>query len=355
VLNYGLISQKEDPIARECRALILSFPDFRVLARSFDRFFNEHEGPKLNGNFNIRDAVCWEKADGSLVLVYHDGANWHIATRKTAFAEKNRESDIPFMELFCRTIGTDSFENFQNIVHDVLDKDFTYMFELCARENQIVKLFDEDSLFFLAARCKSNPDLWIAPDSIQGVSCMEKLKENGLRILSLKKYAFHSVEEISNSLKFLPTKDEGYVVWDYKTNIRKKIKNPAYVSFNALRFGLSPKRIYALLIENNADEYLAYFPEDKPGFEPYQAAFEKFKRDVLSTYELYKDIEDQKQFALKIKDLRIASILFQMRKGVPLVEIISRMPFDSVVNLLESYNSNLKQDNDVFITDKKGG
>jgi hypothetical protein len=212
------------------------------------------------------------------------------------------------------------------------------MFELCTRENRIIKIYEERSLFFIAARCKSNPDFWIAPDSVQGVSCMEKLREKGLNILKLRKYVFHSFEEISYTLKHLQTTDEGYVIWDYTTNTRIKMKNPSYVAFNALRFyGLSPKRICILLIDNTADEYLSYFPDDKCKFEPYRIAFEEFRKDILSTYELYKDIEDQKSFASHIKGLPIASLLFSLRRGVPFADILAKMPLDSVVSMIESY------------------
>lgn len=41
VLNYSQIkSPKQHPVCDECRALILSYPDFFILSRSFDRFYN---------------------------------------------------------------------------------------------------------------------------------------------------------------------------------------------------------------------------------------------------------------------------------------------------------------------------
>jgi hypothetical protein len=44
VLNYSQIdSQKFHPICDECRGLILSLPNYEILSRPFDRFYNLQE------------------------------------------------------------------------------------------------------------------------------------------------------------------------------------------------------------------------------------------------------------------------------------------------------------------------
>jgi hypothetical protein len=41
ILNYSQIdSPKKHPIVMECRGLVLEIPSYRIVARSFPRFFN---------------------------------------------------------------------------------------------------------------------------------------------------------------------------------------------------------------------------------------------------------------------------------------------------------------------------
>ena len=89
VLNYSPKSPKMNPVVLECRALILSYPEAQVVARSFDRFFNQNEEGVDNGAFIFHDSWCMSKYDGSLILFYHcpQTKRWEIATRGRAFAE----------------------------------------------------------------------------------------------------------------------------------------------------------------------------------------------------------------------------------------------------------------------------
>ena len=89
VLNYSPKSPKTHAVVLECRALILSYPDAQVVARSFDRFFNQNEEGVDDGLFDFYDSWCMCKYDGSLILFYYcpQTNQWEIATRGRAFAE----------------------------------------------------------------------------------------------------------------------------------------------------------------------------------------------------------------------------------------------------------------------------
>lgn len=89
VLNYSPKSPKAHAVVLECRALILSYPDAQVVARSFDRFFNQNEEGVDDGLFDFYDSWCMCKYDGSLILFYYcpQTNQWEIATRGRAFAE----------------------------------------------------------------------------------------------------------------------------------------------------------------------------------------------------------------------------------------------------------------------------
>jgi hypothetical protein len=64
VLNYSQIdSPRFHPICDECRSLILEKNTWKILSRSFDRFYNYQENPN-DKDFPIDKALVQEKVDG---------------------------------------------------------------------------------------------------------------------------------------------------------------------------------------------------------------------------------------------------------------------------------------------------
>jgi len=67
LLKYKIDSKpKFHPIVKECRGLILSLPDFSVMSRSFDRFFNLGENLQDSESFNWNNCIIFNKYDGCL-------------------------------------------------------------------------------------------------------------------------------------------------------------------------------------------------------------------------------------------------------------------------------------------------
>ena len=63
ILDYDQIeSPKTHPIVIECRSLILAYPEFDVVSRKYDRFFNYGEAPDLYADFSFDDAVVIKKS-----------------------------------------------------------------------------------------------------------------------------------------------------------------------------------------------------------------------------------------------------------------------------------------------------
>jgi hypothetical protein len=91
-----------------------------------------------------------------------------------------------------------------------------------------------------------------------------------------------------------------------------------------------------LILENETDEYLTYFPEDAYLFAPWIEKINKLERTVKAVWEKTKTIEDQKEFALQVKNLPYSGFLFQMRKKQTYNDILKKLPMDSLIRLLES-------------------
>ena len=89
---------------------------------------------------------------------------------------------------------------------------------------------------------------------------------------------------------------------------------------------------------NDHEEYLQYFPEDQKEFDPYLEAYETMILDIDKHWVAYKDLEDQKEFAMAIKDCPAKSILFGMRNRQQKIhDVIDNMTDNAKVSLLKGY------------------
>lgn len=329
VLNYSQIDgDKHDTMSKECRALILHYPETdKVMSRSFDRFFNYNEDPRTD-EYNILKSKIYEKVDGSLISVYHDSKELCIGTRSMAFAEGETPIGVSYKDLVLR-VRPYLFDTINKRMNPKLVSESTFIFELCTPENRVVKQYDGDRLFLLGVRNKITgefQDDWVV-DQIAGKLGFDRPEEIWL----------NSYEAIAKNISKLPAMDEGYVCnWD---NWRIKIKNPAYLAIAHLRENgvISPKRIAKLIFLEDEEEYLGYFPEDKKYFDPYKDAYIDFRENLQYIWTCVKDIKDQKEFALEVKDLEISAFLFAMKKGLTYEEILGRTSDNRKLELLEYY------------------
>jgi hypothetical protein len=295
VLNYDQIaSPKLEDIVQECRSLVLRQEDsgeFVVESRSFDRFFNHGE---VEHNYDITQLVAHEKIDGSLIgLWYNDKYGWLYRTRSMIMPKDMgiNGHDLTWTDLIER--------NLQHIDTALLAKGVTYILELVSQWNRVVTKYDEEKLYILAERVNSTGEYvdvssqWDSP----------------------RKYGFSSISECVRNASELPNLEEGYVLYTKQGVPVLKVKNPAYVSAHKIRGeGVpTPKRIMDLVIENEQDEYLAIFPEDKDLFQPYMDALDYLFVSCYSYYERIKDTVEQKDFAYKALKKPYSPLLFSMR------------------------------------------
>jgi hypothetical protein len=332
VLNYSQIeTPKMDPMGWECRGLILSYPDFSVVSRTFDRFFNYGETFDTQ-SFDFSRAVVQEKVDGSLMPLYHDGDRWQVATRGTAFAEAQSSFGTSFREIFKEAVGVPKIDTcLASPLRDL--RDWVFIFEMVSPETRVVKHYGGAFAYLLCARNRVS-GAYMMPESAAHL-----LTEAGMRLRIPQVFSFGTVEDLVKSLKSLPTLDEGYVCVETVTGRRVKVKNPSYVAIHHLRDNgnVNPKRVVSLVWENETEEYLSYFPEDKGFFVPYKEAYARMMEDVRRTFECHRGLETQKEFALAVKDLPISGILFALRKGDDLQDTLDRMHIDHRVRLLDRY------------------
>ena len=117
-----------------------------------------------------------------------------------------------------------------------------------------------------------------------------------------------------------------------------KIKNPAYVAAHTLKGNcLSHSKCLDLVWTGDVSEYLAIFPEDTTILQPYIEARARVPEEALALWKQTRDIKDQREFAMKVKDTPVAALLFGMRKDFLYGQILENMGAPTKRRLLEAY------------------
>jgi len=219
----------------------------------------------------------------SLMKVWHDNG-WHISTNGTidafkaplACVDKNLDS-YGKLFLYClKKMGITEHGFFS-----MLDIEDCYMFEMISPYNKVVIDYKEHKLYYLGRR---NLDIDCEFSFIG-----DNPFENGLGCLipTPTVYNLHTFEDIKNAANALPWDEEGYVVCDTKyaengSFLRVKIKSPEYVLAHKLANNgvITWHRLFELILINETDEFLAYFPELIDRVDEAKNSINAFKNEV---------------------------------------------------------------------------
>ena len=319
LLKYSSIEPKSDmsnPIVQECRGLILkkdffeltsnpSIPQYKVASMRFTKFFNYGQEEAAVLEFPCEAS---EKIDGSLIGVWYDNnTGWHVSTSGNIDAE-----DAP--------IDTGEYKSYRDVFNlawdnkffDMLSKDCTYMFELVSPFTKLVVPYKETKLYLLAIR--NNITLEEFDRSYLSIIAEQLF---GDKISVPKSYMCKNIEEIQNAVNELTDNDEnfeGFVLCDKNFN-RIKLKSAIYTNLFFIRGEgvFSNKKILKLIMDEQDDDVIAYFPEYKEQFDRIRrglSLFITYLKGLLSDGEkLYK--LDKKEFAENIKTYKYKDILFK--------------------------------------------
>ena len=309
VLNYSQTeSPKTHPVVVECRALKLD-ESGQIISRAFDRFFNYGEADTLS--FDFSNCVAYEKADGSLCVVYWcpQTNQWEISTRGTAFAEATylygfktyvfRDSMLEAMK-FSELEFQKAFSN--------CNKDVSYVMEFCSKTNRIVTPYDDSFMVLLdTINLNGNKEdfkLWC-----------NKLQSLGMNIRLPKEYNVSSADELVKLAETLPDLEEGFVVYDFNTGKRVKCKSSLYVFVHRLKGNGQPtsKSLIELVADNEQDELLVYFDEFRPMVKEVEDKLDESLNSTQKLFDEYGKLPEQKDFALAVKSSPYSALLFFMR------------------------------------------
>jgi hypothetical protein len=185
-------------------------------------------------------------------------------------------------------------------------------------ENRVVTPFTEYHATLIGAR-----------DLRDGNELTSEYLNIDAKLMGVKRpeqYKVNSYEELIAFVNSKPWMDEGVVIVQENvgSHDRIKCKNLNYLAVAHLRENgkISPKSILALVMKNEQEEFLQYYKEDLPYFEFVKDIYDTMIKNIEITYEKYKHLTVQKDFALSIladtKNGVESGALFAMRKGVSL-------------------------------------
>ena len=313
-------SPKLDPIVRSARGHILDESrNWEHVCRPFDRFLNWGEGVDQGAlTPDLSKSVVFKKEDGSLINMWFYRDEWHVSTKGSPDAGGQvGDNPFTFAELFWRVWNDKGL-----FVPGVLDRGRTLSFELCTLHNRVVCSQPNERIVLIGARDNMG-DRELHPDAYLG------------EVETCKSYSLGNLDDIERTFKELPALEmEGYVVAQFLPDgrvIRAKVKHPGYLAIHHLKEGNSKKRLLELVRTGEEGEFLSYFPEYGPQFDEIRGKFEALVTELETAWETNRGIENQKEFALQVKDLRMSGVIFNVRRaGGSIRGRLAEVPIDNL-------------------------
>ena len=151
-LSYHQINaHRGDPLASQCRGLILRDGTWDVVAYPFDRFFKR--GEDQAADIDWATASVQEKMDGTMVIAYYDEGKWHVGTRKDPEADTPTPAGVTYHRMFESAVLSMTGVGMQSFLDGfAMGRGYTYVFELTAPENQVVCAYKNRQVWLLGMR-----------------------------------------------------------------------------------------------------------------------------------------------------------------------------------------------------------
>lgn len=298
-LKYNQIeSPMHEPIVQQCRGMVVDVDRRAVLAWPYNKFWNH--GEALADPIDWSTARVQEKLDGSLMILHHDGERWCVASSGHPTAGGSFGADE-------RTFGAAFWDTWNGLgcTTAELDRDVTYMLELCDTPNRVVVRHERPRLVLHGARrLTTGRELQRSELLASG---------HRMRCEVVTEFPIGTVDACLAAAGALdPIKQEGFVVVDANFN-RVKIKSPRYVTLHHLKGEATPRRAIELWQSGDAGELLTHFPEFRPVIEPVHEMLDGFARRAVSEHEqAVACTTDRKGYAALAVQHPFSAVMFRM-------------------------------------------
>jgi hypothetical protein len=316
ILNYEQIEKnpieftKTHIINRECRNLVIRSNPWRVLSRSFKRFFNYGEDQSETKIFDEMMAkglvTATTKYDGSLITVAYFDDQWNIFTRGSLADENTFRGTELFPD------KSDTFGKHVRKYVDLskLDKTITYVFELCTPNAHVTK-YEEEFLVLLSA----NRDGQEIP--------IDSTKTDLSKFRKSETFTPRSIQDIYEKFKSMPPDFEGYVLscflksctLDSTEILRMKVKQASYVELHhKVTKTYNFADLVNIVMNGEIAEVIAYVPQHRDILSKIERILREIELDLAKFYEDNRDLT-QKDYAKLVGKLSFSWLLFDLKNG----------------------------------------
>lgn len=298
--NYSARCQYEkawDEVTLRCRGFVMCGET--VVARPFRKFFNDTEHEPEEIPWHLPSEIT-EKMDGSLLIVFHFGGEWHACTRGSFVSDQAKEG----LRILHERYGTCD-----------LDTECTYLFEVIYPENRIVVDYGNRRDVVLLGIMGVADDLEYSIDyAPAGLTKVRRLP---------------SVAQLIDLRSIITDAEEGYVV-RFDNGFRMKVKGERYLQLHRILSGISSRSVWEYLSQSLPfDEMLELVPDEFATWVRIEkrCLIESFNRLNRRTEEAYmhaKRFESRKdQAAVILTDYAdVASATFAALDGKPTAAIL---------------------------------
>lgn len=285
------------PEVQEARGIIINIETLEVVCWPFRKFANF--GESYADDIDWATARVTEKIDGSIMKLWYNKPveKWELSSNSCFNAYREMASCIGSCVTSSVSLGKLFESAAVSLDKSILDKDKTYIFELCSPDNVVVVQHEAPKIYHIGTRHnitgkESNDDIGI-----------EKPKEFKLNSLEACK-AFADAEgpdAIDSKVYKEHIEFEGLVVNDANYN-RVKIKSWKYVAMSHFICGISPYDVVSIILKNETEEFLTYFPQYRDTFELLSQRLEALSKRIQAAMdrgleEFEKRGRDRKAFA----------------------------------------------------------
>jgi RNA ligase len=277
----------------QCRGLIFD-QNNKIIARPFKKFFNVEQHQDLPREpFDV-----FEKADGSLGILYFDKDTFKIATRGS-FKSKQAIKANELLSLY----------NYN------FNKNYTYLFEIIYPENRVVVDYGKSERLILLGIIETRTGTEL---SIKDVNFPDKVKQ------------FQSFNDLEKLKKIELENAEGFVL-RFQSGLRVKMKFSEYIRLHRIITQVSSKVIWKYLKNNDAlNELIENVPDEfykwvKSKVSEFKMRHQLILTECIQIYRCKPIHKTRKEFAYWAKKQEYTHILFLMFDGRDTSDIIWKM------------------------------
>lgn len=327
LFKYNMLtSDMSNPIVREARGCILyecGYQRYELVCYPFDKFFNIDE-PNNDIKIDWSTASVQEKVDGSIVKFWYHNNLWRVSTNGTIDAgDAQVNENLTFEKLIYEALPY-SFR------FSMLDKNYTYIFELVSPFNQVVLQYPKTELYYLGRRNNKT--------ELEDAEIPSWIIDLGIKYP--KRYSLSSKEECKKAVEDLAFQGEGFVVCDAKFN-RVKIKSPKYVLLHHSISNIKPTDKFFLesIREGNIDDILSIKPSFISYYEGFNERLNKLKNNINYSWSVCsRTIASRKEFAENAKGYSWNRFLFKKfeNNDYSIEEFINSQNIEKIIQWMES-------------------